>query len=462
MTVQSLFLLLNVFSLPGGGAAWQGPATRPTGPVEQCVTAECHGGLVAGKVLHAPAAQRKCDSCHVLSDPAEHKFALPVPKAKLCTSCHVLSVRDIVHEPVADGDCTGCHDPHRSNERFLLVENAASSLCFRCHRREEFAKGKHVHGPVEAGACIVCHEAHSSWRPALLSRNDGELCMSCHGDVISDLALARHSHPPVLDGQCMICHDPHASDYKAQVRGPIQELCLSCHEHEKIARLIGSSSHVHGAVTAGDSCVSCHTGHGGPMPKLLAQPLMSLCLSCHDRVIEVPGDGRLTDMAVLLKNNPDQHGPVRRADCSACHDPHASSNFRLLVKEYPDVFYAPFDLKNYDLCFSCHAKELVTVEKGPGVTGFSDGQRNLHFVHVHKEKKGRTCRACHEVHASRQPFHIREKVPFGEGGWEIEIRFEKLPDGGRCVSGCHEERSYHRSPEGIGSAPADLRKGASP
>ncbi len=462
MIVQSLFLLFDMLVALVGNAAWQGPATRPAGPVQQCVTADCHAGLVAGGVLHAPAAQRKCGSCHVLSDAAEHRFALTVPKAKLCTSCHIQNVRDIVHEPVARGDCTGCHDPHRSDERFLLVENAAGGLCFRCHRREEFAKSKHVHGPVDAGACIVCHEAHSSWRPALLLKSDRQLCVSCHGDVISDLVFARHFHPPVLDGECMTCHAPHASDYKAQIRGPVQQMCLSCHEHEKIAKLISSSKYVHGAVSAGDSCVSCHTGHGGPMPKLLAQPLMSLCLSCHDRPIELPDGRRLTDMAGLLRNNPEHHGPVRRADCSACHDPHASPNSMLLVKKYPEAFYAQFDVRNYELCFSCHFKELVTVERGRGVTGFSDGERNLHYLHVHKERKGRTCRACHEVHASKKPFHIREKVPFESGAWQIEIGFEKLPDGGRCASGCHEPRSYHRTWKGTGTSTTESEKGVLP
>jgi predicted CXXCH cytochrome family protein len=158
-----------------------------------------------------------------------------------------------------------------------------------------------------------------------------------------------------------------------------------------------------------------------------------------------PEGQRLADMAALLKDNPDHHGPVRRADCVACHNPHASRNFRLLAKEYPAVFYAPFDLQDYDLCFSCHVQELVTRERGDGVTGFRDGDVNLHYVHVHQEKKGRTCRACHEVHASRRPFHIREQVAFGTGGWELPINFETHPDGGSCAPGCHAEKSYRRS-----------------
>ena len=154
----------------------------------------------------------------------------------------------------------------------------------------------------------------------------------------------------------------------------------------------------------------------------------------------------ITDMAKLLKDNPVYHGPVKRADCSACHNPHASANFKLLSKVYPEEFYAPFDLKTYDLCFQCHIRDMVLVEKGPGLTRFEDGGRNLHFVHVNKEVKGRTCRACHEIHASNLPKHMRGSVPFGTGGWQLPINFKKAENGGSCAPGCHKAMEYDRTP----------------
>jgi len=410
-------------------------------------------------MLHAPTAQRKCEACHTLIDPPGHKFTLTVPKAQLCTFCHVQTHRNVVHKPVADGDCTGCHDPHGSDYRLHLIDDPAGRLCFRCHPAKDFGDKKHVHEPVGAGACIVCHEAHTSWGPMLLAKSGQDLCLSCHDEVLANLRLLPHRHRPVVEGRCVICHDPHASDHKAQIRDGVSNLCFSCHEHDKIRRLVETSSRVHGAITGEDSCIACHAGHGSSMPKLLAQPLLSLCLNCHDRSLETPDGRRLTDMAALLKFNPDHHGPVRRADCNACHNPHASPNFGLLAKVYPEMFYAPFDLKHYDLCFTCHLKEMVTAEKGIGVTGFRDGQRNLHFVHVNKKTKGRTCRACHEVHASKRPFHIREKVPFGPSAWEIEINFETRPDGGRCSPGCHKEAIYRR---GTGRPSTGLEAHATP
>ncbi len=454
------YALVLMSCAAGMPVAGQTPAPRPTEPVTTCVTAECHQGTLSGKILHGPVAQKKCEGCHLLTDATGHLFSYVVGQSKLCAFCHTQSNRTVVHEPFAKGDCTGCHDPHGSDHEFILLDDPAGTLCFRCHKIEDFKSRKYVHGPVAAGACIVCHEAHSSWTQHLLVRPEQELCQFCHTETVARLEQVRHVHEPVRGGRCLTCHDPHASDHPSQLRGGAPDLCFSCHEHDPIRRLLATSSNVHGALDKDESCTVCHVGHGGTLPKLLTAPLLTLCLSCHDEPLRAKDGRLLTNMAKLLEDNPNHHGPVRRADCSACHNPHASPNFSLLVKEYPKLFYAPFDLRNYDLCFACHVQELVTVEKGIGVTGFAEGETNLHYTHVHKEKKGRTCRACHEVHASKRPFHIRESVPFGAGGWEIEINFTALDSGGRCVPGCHEAHTYTRSPAGTNLFPeAGLQEG---
>jgi hypothetical protein len=88
----------------------------------------------------------------------------------------------------------------------------------------------------------------------------------------------------------------------------------------------------------------------------------------------------------------------------------------------------------------CHLSKVFTTEKTTTLTDFRDGDRNLHFIHVNKKTKGRTCRACHRTHASDRPMHMADKVPFG--GWEIPINFKSLPKGGSCAPGCHKPRSY--------------------
>ncbi len=74
-----------------------------------------------------------------------------------------------------------------------------------------------------------------------------------------------------------------------------------------------------------------------------------------------------------------------------------------MANEYPPIFYAPFSEENYDLGFGRHEKTLVLTSKTEDLTDFRNGDLNLHFLHVNKERRGRTCRACHQTHASNLP-----------------------------------------------------------
>jgi hypothetical protein len=47
------------------------------------------------------------------------------------------------------------------------------------------------------------------------------------------------------------------------------------------------------------------------------------------------------------------------------------------------------------------------------------------------------------VHASKNPFHIRDQVPFGMKGWMLEIGFKQMPTGGLCAPGCHKPQEYN-------------------
>lgn len=411
-----------------------------------CTAADCHGSMQSKKVVHGPVAQGNCISCHDQPKPKTHTFKLTHEPEKLCQACHIMQMKNFVHEPVRQGKCTGCHDPHQSDYRYMLRLDPAKDLCLSCHSDEPFMKSKHLHGPVAAGVCILCHEAHSSWNAKLTIKKGRQLCLFCHEDVDRRLAEARHVHPPVRE-ECETCHDPHGSSYPMQIRESKDKLCLTC--HKDLAKMIKTSKHVHGAISTADGCGNCHNAHGTMLPRLLKQPLMVMCLGCHNKEIKLPDGRKLANMAALLKENPEHHGPVKRADCSACHNPHASPNFRLLSKVYPEFFYAPFDLGNYDLCFQCHQRDAVLIKYGKGLTRFKNGDLNLHFVHVNKKVKGRTCRACHEVHASKNPLHIRDKVPFGTGGWEFELNYKKTKTGGTCAPACHKPREYVRDPNDL-------------
>ena len=428
---------------------------KPTTAVEGCRTGACHAPIGAHEVMHGPTAQDKCFACHVYEQPEEHTFKLVDAEAVLCVTCHALQHRTVVHQPVADGECTSCHDPHGSERRMMLVADATGALCAECHEDEGFAEKQFLHGPVAQGACILCHEPHSSWEPKLLVDEPETLCRTCHADVVpAGGPEARHVHEPVEQG-CTTCHDPHASDVKGQLHEATPELCLSC--HEAVRTELADAKVVHGVMSMPGGCLGCHTPHTSALPKLQRDTQRELCLSCHNRALQTAEGRTLTNMAALLKDNPEHHGPIRQGDCSTCHQPHAGERHNLLVQEYPPQFYASFTPERYALCFGCHQRELVEDKRGTGLTRFRKDDLNLHWLHVN-QKKGRTCRACHEVHASRNPFHIRDAVPYGAKNWMLEIRYKQTPGGGSCAPGCHKPATYEHG-EVDPVAPAEGAKG---
>lgn len=455
--------LLGVWTLPlltlAAAPADEPGGVRPTTETESCATDQCHADIASRKVMHGPAAQDKCLACHQYVEPRQHQFTLAEESDKLCGSCHTLTHRTYAHTPVKQGRCTGCHDPHGSDHRMMLVDDPTRGLCMSCHRQDGLTDKAFVHGPVATGACILCHEPHSSWQPKLLTKPADEMCLDCHTEVAPDAAEARHVHAPIRDG-CTTCHDSHASDHQYQLRQAAPELCFTCHAETKEA--LASAKVVHGAMTQAGGCLGCHTAHFSNLPKLQKHPQPAMCLSCHDRPLETADGEALTNMAQLLVDNPEHHGPIREGDCSTCHRAHAGDLPRLLTMAYPPEFYAPFEGERYALCFSCHIKDLVTAERGTGLTRFRKGDVNLHWLHVNREK-GRTCRSCHEIHASRQPFHIRESVPFGDAGWMLEIRYQKTDTGGSCTPGCHRQASYeHGESDPAPSKTAAPSKGDAP
>lgn len=433
-----------------------GQHRRPTGPTVNCVTSECHTAVLDHQTVHAPVAQRKCAACHVEDDPEAHTFSIPGDPSALCLTCHSRQERTYAHEPVREGNCTGCHDPHGSDHPQLLVADPTGGLCLTCH--QEHVDAAFVHGPVATGACILCHEPHSSWEPALLVEPPPRLCLTCHEEIEPDPDLDRYVHAPAMD-DCLACHDAHASEARYQLRESAPGLCYRCHAEE--LRSLENAAVVHGAIVQEGGCLACHNAHASPLPSLLAQEEIDLCLDCHGRSLTATDGHVLPDMAALLETNPDHHGPIRDGACTVCHLPHVASEHFLLRKAYPAEFYAPYEPARYALCFECHIPGMVGSEHGTGVTGFRQGDLNLHWLHVNRTK-GRTCRACHEVHASRNPFHIRDSVPFGNQGWALPIGFRREATGGSCSPGCHQMRSYDReaAPAPAAGSSGDLPAGS--
>ena len=476
-----------------------GRVAKPTVAIanNSCVTSECHATIKNFKVVHGPVNVNACDSCHKLADEKTHHFVQKREKAEQCSFCHQTRKPDdaFLHKPVSEGDCIGCHNPHGGNDKRFLHGNTMSDLCFRCHE-DTISSKTAVHGPVALGACDACHQPHSSKFPKLVNAQGTEFCYSCHDQMKTQMVSAKFVHKVVSDKGCSDCHDVHASNHRKQLVAEPQDLCVTC--HKPIQQLAMSAPVKHEAVTMKDGCMNCHTPHASDRAKLMKVASATACLACHDKPITVVlgnsgaksvaiaaanvNEHKATDapgpavapstlgankpvvaaqtaatsivpsMAILKDPAQYKHGPLRDGDCTGCHAPHGGDVSRLLAKPFPDTFYQPFDVDKYSLCFSCHDKQLVLQEKTNALTKFRNGDQNLHYLHVNKQDKGRSCRACHAIHSSSQPLHLRETVPFGK--WEMPVSFQQTATGGSCKPGCHAVKVYDRQTPAPNPPPA--------
>lgn len=415
----------------------------PKKKADTCITSKCHAKINKQKFVHGPVVVGECTVCHGKSPkhkdkPKRYEFKEIKNLEKICYSCHdQFKPKKFIHNPVKEGECIACHNPHGSSYKFQLLEQGGA-LCFNCHDNEIVSK-KYVHGPAVVGGCVACHEPHTADYENNLRAEGPALCFMCHTDHAEAFQQAKVKHKPVAE-DCTKCHNPHSAAKQFMLSYEAPTLCLNCHKEKK--KWVDSVSVKHGALMTGKSCLNCHEPHVSNIAKRLSMAPMELCLSCHDTEVETPDGKLLTNMKKLLEKNKDHHGPIKQKDCSGCHNPHGSANFRILRNPYPPTFYKPFNTENYNLCFSCHEKMIVENLKTSKLTDFRNGNINLHFKHVNKPKKGRTCRACHETHASNHPKHIRESVPFG--AWELPINYQKTKTGGSCTPGCHKLKKYDR------------------
>ncbi len=362
----------------------------------------------------------------------------------MCDFCHIGKTDRgglFLHEPVAEGRCTECHDPHGSRVRTMLRAPGGGALCLTCH--ETVTKGSHPHTPLAEKNCIACHRPHSSIHPHLLVETGRDLCLRCHEPFLPAVSAGHKPafvHEPAA-GDCLQCHHHHASDHPAMLLQPPLELCRSCHEDVADGALL--AKHPHTIVTTGRACLNCHEPHAGRVEHLLLSEPIPLCLECHDRDIHRADGSVVTSLGGLADPTLTRHAPVQEGACRECHDPHGGPFDFLLTRAFPGAFYQRWDPQAYALCIECHDQAAFSTPRTSTLTGFRNGSRNLHYLHVAGGPEGgRSCRVCHSAHASAAGKLMRPDVPFGE--WKIPIRFRATETGGSCAAGCHRARRYDR------------------
>lgn len=341
------------------------------------------------------------------------------------------------HDPFAKGDCTACHSDAKGTDGKLKMKT--DKLCYGCHEKKRTGGYKHLE--FAKGNCTSCHEPHESNSKKLLKHDTvNALCVSCHSEKAPLTKLAENMHAPMGDS-CLNCHEAHASNHRYQLKANgRRNLCFECHADKK--EWIRNVKNKHGAIDRQKQCLGCHDAHGTGNPSILKEKTTKdACLTCHNGPIRSIEDSKmLLNMEKHLDENPDWHGPINTGDCSICHNPHGSDNFRILRHPFPKDATTKFDEKKY-ICLQCHTPGKIKDKTTTTETNFRSGDRNLHNIHVVKARL--TCRICHDFHGTKDlPHHLRTRSEFGSA--KFSLRYIETPTGGSCNPICHNQRKYDR------------------
>jgi predicted CXXCH cytochrome family protein len=318
------------------------------------------------------ALDKGCDTCHDI-----HKTGAPGTRESdnhlrkdapaLCLDCHDAKDDTLgkAHrgQPFATADCLGCHDPHQS-------KSAKPMRAF-------------LHPPFAEKSCETCHQAPVGGKVVLTRAAAQEICVTCHADIAGQIVGAKVQHPGTKGG-CIECHNPHGGSSPAlPIASPVA-VCLRCHTKEAEE---GKKAHRHQPAFE-QGCAICHEPHGNGNAHLLRTAGISqLCLECHgpnakpqkleEEHLVAIFDGKVKlpeSYFATLRTLPLQYGrghPVDRhpvsdlvdpndlkkvlipINCLSCHQPHASAQPGLLVKD--EAFGMAF-------CGECH-KGLIPAGK---------------------------------------------------------------------------------------------------
>lgn len=299
--------------------------------------------------------------------------------------------------------------------------------------------GTPQHPPFREGHCLACHEDHATSQTRLLKTTGNAMCLACHTGMNFTTGTQTLAHP--AGGQlCITCHNPHQSGERNLMRSRDGLLiCAQC--HADFLKQAAKLPYRHHYLDPQTECGSCHYAHRRPEQHYLRENVSETCLTCHDLALR-SGNRVLENVAEQIHRAPVVHGALAKGSCATCHTPHGSQQPSLLKAGYPAGNYETYRPEQYTLCWQCHPKGLAESSRGEGVTGFRNGEVNLHWLHVSRLKQGRACHLCHTAHASQTPHLLRETVQFNQ--WQAPLNYKVLPEGGSCLTPCHRLREYSR------------------
>lgn len=334
---------------------------------------DCHnqGVNVPEKGSRHAALDMGCDTCHTthkVGEKGKQEFDYHLTKAvpALCIDCHDVKDEGLIKahqgQPFGTATCTQCHDPHQSTQPKLLQ--------------------KFTHPPFADKSCDTCHSPAKDGKVVLTNSDTKALCVTCHSDQAEHIDKAKVQHPGA-QGECVACHNPHAGKTPGFLQPDPVSACLACHSDQADQF---KKAHLHQPAFQ-QGCATCHEPHGGENEHLLrTKKVDDLCLECHgpeapeprkleaehmiaifDGKVKLPDDYFKKNKVVVLpikygRGHPVNGHPIidvpdpsdvtkmiARINCLSCHQPHASAQPNLLVKD---------QVNNAEFCASCH-KDLT-------------------------------------------------------------------------------------------------------
>jgi DmsE family decaheme c-type cytochrome len=211
-----------------------------------------------------------------------------------------------------------------------------------------------------------------------------DTCLTCHADKGKVYGATPHGRPqnpraPAAQHGCESCHGPgkaHADaggdktkikTFQGMSAAEINATCETCHNRGAHADWVGSVHERHDL-----SCTTCHSIHNfrSETAQLKAVNDIDTCATCH--------------RTEALKVRRVAHMPLReeKMGCASCHNPHGSSNVRLLRVGNSIA----------ESCTSCHA-----AQRGP-------------YLWEHAPVRDK-CTTCHDPHGSSNDRMLVAKMP---------------------------------------------------
>jgi DmsE family decaheme c-type cytochrome len=261
---------------------------------------------------------------------------------------------------------------------------AGSETCKACHEDivNAFRKNPHysveaeAHNKWEGKACEACHgpgSKHAQTLSALDILNPAntspkradEDCLKCHFNQRTQIGRIRGSHVK-NSVPCTACHSVHKGfNYLYPWKNPeVNQMCASCHNNVWAAF---QEPFTHKLAQGAMSCTDCHNPHGSFLPWQIKTVSANEpnCYQCHS---DLRGPFAF------------EHPPLKIQGCGACHEPHGSTNSRMLIR---------FNVAQ--VCLECHANITLTSNLGGVPPAFHD-LRSARF---------QNCTICHQkIHGS--------------------------------------------------------------